>query len=229
MDFDRELIARAKAGDRSACETIVDQFAPMVFRLISRFFRTREDVEDLAQDVFLKLFARIDQVRPDENFPGWLARVTVNTCYDELRKTRRRKVAMETYGPETAGAAVVAPYEPDSLGKAKLAVQQLDPKLRIPLLLKEVEEMSVEEIARTMGLTQTNVKVRLFRARKKLASMLEEPGRGGTARKERGRREAQARQREASIEAVYQSNPDGGPDADQRRQREPKRRENEST
>src|SRR2546425_9923513 len=172
MEFDRELIVRAKAGDRLAHEAIVDQFSTMVFRLIGRFFRTREDVEDIAQDVFLKVFARIDQVRPDENFPGWLARVTVNTCYDELRKTRRRKVAMETYGPETAAAAVVAPREPDSLGKAKLAVQQLDPKLRIPLLLKEVEEMSVEEIARTMGLTQTNVKVRLFRARKKLASML---------------------------------------------------------
>src|SRR5438445_37414 len=76
MDFDRELIARAKAGDRSACETIVDQFAPMVFRMISRFFRTREDLEELAQDVFLKIFARIAQVRPDENFPGWIARVT---------------------------------------------------------------------------------------------------------------------------------------------------------
>ena len=172
MDFDRELVVRAKTGDRSACEAIVEQFSPMVFRLISRFFRTREDVEDLAQDVFLKVFARIDQVRPDENFPGWLARVTVNTCYDELRKTRRRKVAMETYGPEMAGELSVAPLEPDSFGKARLAVQQLDPKLRIPLLLKEVDEMSVEEIARTMGLTQTNVKVRLFRARKKLASML---------------------------------------------------------
>jgi RNA polymerase sigma factor (sigma-70 family) len=174
MDFDRELVVRAKTGDRSACEAIVEQFSPMVFRLISRFFRTREDVEDLAQDVFLKVFARIDQVRPDENFPGWLARVTVNTCYDELRKTRRRKVALETYGPEMAGELSVAPQEPDSLGKARLAVQQLDPKLRIPLLLKEVEEMSVEEIARMMGLTQTNVKVRLFRARKKLASMLGE-------------------------------------------------------
>jgi RNA polymerase sigma-70 factor, ECF subfamily len=174
MDFDRELIARAKAGDRSACEAIVDQFAPMVFRLISRFFRMREDVEDLAQDVFLKVFARIDQVRPDENFPGWLARVTVNTCYDELRKARRRKVAMETYGPEITNEPSVAPQEPDSLGKARLAVQRLDAKLRIPLLLKEVEEMSIEEIARTMGLTQTNVKVRLFRARKKLAAMLGE-------------------------------------------------------
>src|SRR6266487_1860918 len=143
MDFDRELIARAKAGDRTACETIVGQFAPMVFRLISRFFRTREDVEDLAQDVFLKVFARIDQVRPDENFPGWLARVTVNTCYDELRKTRRRKVAMETYGPETVAEPITVQPEPESFGKARLAIQRLDAKLTIPLLWKEVEEMSV--------------------------------------------------------------------------------------
>src|SRR5690349_5581710 len=174
MEFDRELIIRAQAGDRSAHEAIVNQFSSMVFRLVSRFFRTREDVEDIAQDVFLKLFARIDQVHPDENFPGWLARVTVNTCYDELRKTRRRKEAMETYGPEVAAEQAVPPPEPDSFGRARLALQRLDPKLRIPLLLKEVEEMSVEEIARSMGLTETNVKVRLFRARKKLAAMLGE-------------------------------------------------------
>ena len=172
MEFDRELIVRAQAGDRSAYETIVNQFSAMVFRLISRFFRSREDVEDLAQDVFLKVFARIDQIRPDENFPGWLSRVTINTCYDELRKTRRRKTAMETYGPELIAEKSVAPTEPETLGKARLALQGLDPKLRIPLVLKEIEELSVEEIARTMGLTQTNVKVRLFRARKKLARIL---------------------------------------------------------
>jgi RNA polymerase sigma factor (sigma-70 family) len=175
MEFDRELIIRAQGGDRSAHEAIVQQFSGMVFRLISRFFRNREDVEDIAQDVFLKLFARLDQVRPDENFPGWLARVTVNTCYDELRKTRRRKEAMETYGPEVAAEQTVTPKEPDTLGKARLALQRLDPKLRMPLILKEVEDMSVEEIAKTMGLTQTNVKVRLFRARKKLQSMLGGP------------------------------------------------------
>jgi len=175
MDFDRELIVRAQGGDRAAQEAIVNQFSSMVFRLISRFFRSREDVEDIAQDVFLKLFARIDHVRPDENFPGWLSRVTVNTCYDELRKSRRRKVALETYGPEISGEQSVAPTEPDSMGKARLAIQRLDPKLRLPLVLKEVEEMSVEEIAKTMGLTQTNVKVRLFRARKKLQSLLGGP------------------------------------------------------
>jgi RNA polymerase sigma-70 factor, ECF subfamily len=173
MEFDRQLIIRAQAGDRSACEAIVNQFAPMVFRLISRFFRTREDVEDLAQDVFLKLFARVDQIRPDENFPGWLARVTVNTCYDELRKKRRRKIALETYGPTVATETPGDSPEPDRFGKMRLALEALDPKFKVPLLLKEVEEMSVEEIARTMGLTQTNVKVRLFRARKKLASILD--------------------------------------------------------
>lgn len=173
MEFDRELIVRAQGGDALAQEAIVKHYSPMVFRLISRFFRSREDVEDLAQDVFLKLFARIEQVRPDENFSGWLARVTVNTCYDELRKTRRRKTAMEIYGPQFEPS--VAPREPESFGKARIALQGLDPKLRIPLILKEVEEMSVEEIARTMGLTQTNVKVRLFRARKKLAGILGQP------------------------------------------------------
>jgi RNA polymerase sigma-70 factor (ECF subfamily) len=178
MEFDRDLLVRARKADGSAQEAIVKQFSPMVFRLISRFFRTREDVEDIAQDVFLKLFARIEQVRPDENFPGWLARVTVNTCYDELRKARRRKAAMETYGPQDAEPSVQQP-ETDSYGKARLALQELDPKLRIPLVLKEVEEMSVEEIARTMGITQTNVKVRLFRARKKLAIILGGLGRDG--------------------------------------------------
>src|SRR5499425_3376788 len=137
MEFDRELIVRAQNGDRSAHEAIVNQYSTMVFRLVSRFFRNREDVEDIAQDVFLKVFARMDQVRPDENFPGWLARVTVNTCYDELRKARRRKAAMETFGPEVAAEASVAPREPDSFGKARVALEHLDPKLRIPLLLKE--------------------------------------------------------------------------------------------
>src|SRR5215467_2260097 len=174
MEFDKELIVRAQAGDRAAHEAIVNQFSAMVFRLVSRFFRTREDVEDIAQDVFLKLFARIDQVRPDENFPGWLARVAVNTCYDELRKTRRRKVALETFGPSRVSEPVVMPAEPEEFGKARLALEALDPKLKLPLVLKEVEEMSVEEIARTMGITQTNVKVRLFRARKKLAATLSE-------------------------------------------------------
>jgi DNA-directed RNA polymerase specialized sigma24 family protein len=73
---------------------------------------------------------------------------------------------MEIYGPQFEPS--VAPREPDAFSKARIALQGLD-EASNSLILKEVEEMSVEEIARTMGLTQTNVKVRLFRARKKLA------------------------------------------------------------
>ena len=174
VHVDRELIVRARGGDSSAQAAIVEQFSPMVFRLISRFFRVREDVEDIAQDVFVKLLTRFDQVRPDDNFPGWLARVTVNTCYDELRRTQRRRTAMEIYGPELSKERSPAHPEADSFDRLRVGLQALDPKLRIPLVLKEVEEMSVEEISRTMGLTQTNVKVRLFRARKKLAKFLGE-------------------------------------------------------
>src|SRR5436190_24039676 len=117
MNFDRELIVRAQAGDRQAQESLVKAFSPMVFRLISRFFRSREDVEDLAQDVFVKMFGRIDEVRPDENFPGWLQRVTVNTCYDELRKTSSRRLALETYGTHELAERTVHQKEPEDYVK----------------------------------------------------------------------------------------------------------------
>ena len=178
MSFERELVVRAQAGDGAAQEELVRQFSPMVFRLISRFFRHREDVEDLAQDVFFKVFTRINQVRPDENFPGWLRRVTINTCYDELRKTRRRNTAFEIYGPlqENEPMAPAADTDRDDFGVARVALEGLDPKLKIPLILKEVEELSVAEIAKTMGITETNVKVRLFRGRRKLAAILAKSG-----------------------------------------------------
>jgi RNA polymerase sigma factor (sigma-70 family) len=175
MTFEPELVIRAQAGEGAAQEELVRQFSPMVFRLVSRFFRHREDVEDLAQDVFFKVFTRISQVRPDENFPGWLRRVTINTCYDELRRTRRRNTAFEIYGPQQENEPVAAaevPVEPGDFGIARVALDALDPKLKIPLILKEVEELSVAEIAQSLGITQTNVKVRLFRARKKLAASL---------------------------------------------------------
>jgi RNA polymerase sigma-70 factor (ECF subfamily) len=99
-DASSELIVRAQQGDRGAQQAIIEAFAPMVFRLVSRFFHHREDVEDLAQDVFIKVLLRIHDVRPEENFQGCLARVAVNTCYDRLRRDRKRRIAVETYHPE---------------------------------------------------------------------------------------------------------------------------------
>jgi RNA polymerase sigma factor (sigma-70 family) len=171
MKLERELIVRAQRGESEAQESLVAQLAPMVFRLASRFFRTREDVEDLAQEAFARFFLKIDQIRPDDNVSGWVSRVTINVCYDRLRKLQRERSAMEGYG-----ARPTAPNRPefDAYEHVRTAVDKLDAKFRMPLLLKEVEELSVKEISAIMGLSQSNVKIRLYRARKKMAAILGE-------------------------------------------------------
>ena len=169
MELEGELIVRAQRGESEAQEALVSQLAPMVFRLASRFFRTREDVEDLAQEAFARFFLKIDQIRPDDNVAGWVSRVTTNICYDRLRKLQRERAAMEGYGAEPT-----KPNRPefDAYEHVRTAVDNLDAKLRMPLLLKEFEELSVKEISDIMGLSQSNVKIRLYRARKKLAAVL---------------------------------------------------------
>jgi len=174
MELDRERIVRAKRGETEAQEALVAQLAPMVFRLASRFFRSREDVEDLAQEAFARFFQKIDQIRPDENVVGWVSRLTINVCYDRLRKIQRERTAMEAYTAEPRYAKPEA--ADDAYEDVRAALDNLDPKLRMPLLLKEVEELSVKEISVIMGLSQSNVKIRLFRARKKLAGVLENRG-----------------------------------------------------
>lgn len=171
MEVDRELIVRAKRGDTAAQEELVSQLAPLVFRMASRFFRSREDVEDLAQETFSRFFLKIDRIRPDENVAGWLSRVAVNVCYDRLRKLQRERSAMAGFGAE---AAVASRPEFDAYEDVRAAVDNLDAKLRLPLLLKEVEELSVKEISEIMGLSQSNVKIRLYRARKRLAAVLKD-------------------------------------------------------
>ena len=175
MEIDRDLVVRAKRGETEAQEELVAQLAPMVFRLASRFFRSREDVEDLSQEAFIRFFDKIDRVRPDDNVAGWVSRVTINVCYDRLRKLRRERLAFEEYRVQPA-----APNAPatDDYDWVWAAVNTLDAKLRIPLLLKEVEELSIKEISDIMGLSISNVKIRLYRTRKKLAVMLGDPTEG---------------------------------------------------
>ena len=171
MELDSELIVRAKRGETEAQEELVSKLAPMVFRLGSRFFRSREDVEDLAQEAFSRFFLKIDQVRPNDNVAGWVSRLTVNVCYDRLRKLQRERLGMDRYRAEPVFSGGRPDF--DAHKDVRAAVDSLDAKFRVPLLLKEVEELSVKEISTIMGISQSNVKIRLYRARKKLAVVLE--------------------------------------------------------
>ena len=117
----------------------------------------------------MKAFANIHRVRPDGNFEGWLARITVNPCRNKLKGNRRYKTVLESYHPEPS---YTPQFDATFTGAAQRAIAGLDEKLRIPLVLKEIEEKSVDEIARLMDLSRTNVKVRLFRARRKLRTLI---------------------------------------------------------
>ena len=168
VSIDPELVVRAQSHDREAQEELVSRLAPLVFRLVGRFFWSRDDVEDLAQDSFVRFFSKIDQVRPGDNVAGWVSRVTVNVCYDRLRKIRRERLALDDfrYQPRTR------PVDADPDGRLAGALARLDANLKVPLMLKEIEGHSVREISEMMGITQSNVKIRLYRARKKMSAML---------------------------------------------------------
>lgn len=162
------LVAASVAGDPEAFEDLVRLHQNRVFRLAGRFFRNREDVEDAAQDTFLTAWRRLATYRRRAPFEHWLTRVCLNCCY--ARFTRAR-VSEEPIGARD-------PFAPSPSLDARIEVgwlmQRLSPHDRFILLLLDGEGWSVAEIARRLGWSSTNVKVRAFRARRKLRRLLEE-------------------------------------------------------
>jgi RNA polymerase sigma-70 factor (ECF subfamily) len=162
------LIAASLGGDPAAFEDLVRLHQNRVFRLAGRFFRNREDVEDAAQDTFLTVWRRLATYRGRAPFEHWLTRVCLNCCY--ARFTRPRGIE------EPIGAQ--DPPAPSPSADATIEVGRLMHRLPAPdrfiLLLLDGEGWSVAEIAQRLGWSSTNVKVRAFRARRKLRRMLEE-------------------------------------------------------
>jgi RNA polymerase sigma-70 factor (ECF subfamily) len=177
---DGELVRRAQRGDREAFAGLVERHQRTVFALVSRLIRPSDLVEDLAQEIFLKVFRTIRSYNFRASFGTWLRRVSINHCYDYLR--RQRISPVDSYGlPEDRESeeggrnpSLQAVGETDPEYRA--AVRDLVRKLlaRAPaddreiLVLKEIEGLSVEEISEALGLNVSTVKVRLHRARKRM-------------------------------------------------------------
>lgn len=164
-DQDATQVRAAQGGDRDAFEHLVKRHQQRVFRLAGRFFRRPEDVEDAAQETFLKAWSKLDSYRARAPFEHWLTRVCLNTCYMKLRRTR----------PEEELPREV-PIEADSMD-ARIDVERLLSRLpandRFLLLLLHGEGWSTAEIAEHTGWSRSNVKVRAFRARRKLRQLVE--------------------------------------------------------
>lgn len=179
------LLVRVREQDEDAARALVERLYPLVIRIVRAHLPRRTAAEDLAQEVFGKLFARLHQyaARADVPFDHWVSRLAVRTCLDALRAERRRPEWRWSDLPEAEAAWVefmlageAAPPETDA-ASAREVVEKLLAQLpaddRLVLTLLDLEQRSVKEIAQLTGWSGTRVKVRAFRARRKLRALAE--------------------------------------------------------
>jgi RNA polymerase sigma-70 factor, ECF subfamily len=176
---DERLVKTAAAGDDRAFAELVTRYKRRVFRLASRFTRSEHELDDLCQEIFLKVYETLKQFRGDAPFEHWLSRIAVRTCYDALRKQRdeKRHLPLDELACEPRDRRI---DEQLSAAEARSVVMwalaRLKAEERLVITLMELEEKSVKEIAGLTGWTEVNVKVRAWRARQALKRVLEETG-----------------------------------------------------
>jgi RNA polymerase sigma-70 factor, ECF subfamily len=178
MLVDFELIQRAQDGDDPAFNEIVVAYRKRILGTIARLIGRPEDVEDVAQEVFLRLYYSLDQLRTPEVFEPWLYRLTVNAAYDYLRRQKRRSESRMSDLSEQqvimadAAAGGEARVEEDRRTKIREFVQSLlegvSQEDRVLLLMKEVEGLSLKELEKIYQVNENALKVRLFRARQRV-------------------------------------------------------------
>lgn len=180
MDRDAFLVERCRAGDEEACEALVRQYQERVFALISRMTGDPDRVEDIAQEVFLKAFRSLKSFRGGSRFYTWLYRITVNTVLNTMRSQgRRQETSLDALGGlEVQADADMEPAEVTArlelARRVREAIDQLEEPYRVIIYLRELEDLSYEEIAEVVELPVGTVKSRLFRARQHLKGLLQD-------------------------------------------------------
>lgn len=183
---DFQLAQEAARGDREAWETILRKFGPSLSSLIAQYGLAHEQ-DDILQDIFLLLWRRIDSFRGDSALKTWILRVAINYLNNYRRRVdakRRREVATDTLGPsdgqfDVPGAEDLSPehqLERKTLRETlQAALDRLSPSRKIAVLLRDLQELSYEEIAAILGIPAGTVKSRVARARMDLAALLTSP------------------------------------------------------
>ena len=176
-----ELIAAVLKGDSASFEPLVQKYSPRVFATARRYARRDSEVEDIAQEVWLKAFDKLKSFRSEAPFEHWLMRMTVRVCYDFLRGHQRNREASfsEISEPEEdwLDRFVADPSSAaEDADAAKLLIDRvldkLSPQARLVITMLEIEDRSVKEIAKITGWSVALVKVRAFRARGEMRKIL---------------------------------------------------------
>ena len=185
------LVRRVQGKDEIAFKEIVERYQSKVFSIIYGILRNHNDAEDIAQQVFAKIYFSIGNFDFRSSLLTWIYKITVNECYDYLRKKRVRKLVYESdFSEEDSLQMENSQTAQDHKVPVDETLEQRDLLLKLLskisdedrslMLMKEVEGHSVEELAEMTGMNENTIKVKLFRTRQKLVKAAQRLGKGGT-------------------------------------------------
>lgn len=172
---DERLINATLAGDDGAFALLVSRYKRRVFGLVSRIARDRDELDDICQEIFIKIYDNLGKFRGDAPFEHWLTKISVRTCHDALRSRRHERLRVtDSRLPELHDHGIEARnHASEARELLSWAMGQLKPDEQLVITLLELEEKSVRETAGLTGWSEANVKVRAFRARQSLKRILE--------------------------------------------------------
>jgi RNA polymerase sigma-70 factor (ECF subfamily) len=172
LDDDFSLIKRFIEGDESTFGILMQRHKEKVRNIVYLTLNNHDLVDDIAQEVFLTIYKNLSRFRFESQFTTWLYRITVNKCKDYLRRAKIRQIFLPINNTDEDPGYEQSPETSEVQEIVHNAIGKLPDKLRIPLLLKDIEGMSYQEIAESVQCEIGTVKSRIFRAREGLRTLL---------------------------------------------------------
>jgi RNA polymerase sigma-70 factor (ECF subfamily) len=167
-----EILSRCKNGDQEAWNMLINAYSKAVYNIALNFFADKDIASDVTQEVFIKIYHNLDKFREEKNFSSWLFTISRNYCIDSWRKNKKyllknqelnENISIDTQTPE---GNLIKESEKETLRKM---ISQLEPDLRIILILRDIQDLSYQEIALKFSIPEGTVKSRINRARLRLA------------------------------------------------------------
>lgn len=176
--MDEKIIDRALNGEINAYEKIVFEYERKVYNIAFRMFKNKTDAEDMAQEVFIKIYQKLNLFNFKSSFSTWIYRITVNTCLDEIRKRKREKnISLESDYQKEIESNYKEPERTldsnEKLKKVEKVLYDLNEKHRVVIVLRDINGFSYDEIAKILDIKKGTVKSRISRARSKLIEKME--------------------------------------------------------
>jgi RNA polymerase sigma-70 factor, ECF subfamily len=167
-----EILARCKKGDHEAWNQMINSYSKSVYNIALNFFAERDVAQDVTQEIFIKIYHNLDKFREDRNFSSWVFTLSRNYCIDYWRKNKKYFLQTQELD-EKIGSAKPTPEEnsinESEIEKLRKKITQLEPELRMILILRDIQDLSYQEIAKNFSIPEGTVKSRINRARLKLA------------------------------------------------------------